>query len=334
MQQGDKGLNTNDVSLAGSWMQVVVARKKAVADDVMCFELRSPHGAQLPAFTAGAHINVELPNGMVRQYSLCNSPLEQERYQVGVLLAPAGRGGSRSAHADLETGDSVRISRPRNHFALVPALHTILLGGGIGVTPLLSMAEHLTQTNASFELHLCTRSKQRTAFLDRLKEAAYAHRVHFHFDDGPPSQRLAAELLLSNAAQGSHVYVCGPSGFMDHVIQTAQALSWAQDRIHFEFFSAMPVVQGQDLSFELQWAPTGQVVTVSADQTAAQALEANGIKVSLSCEQGICGSCTMRVLEGVPEHRDLFFSDEERAANNRFTPCCSRALSRRLVIDI
>ncbi|GAB3628341.1 PDR/VanB family oxidoreductase [Pandoraea terrae] len=314
-------------------IDVMVSKKEAIAEGVMHFEFRPASGERLPAFTAGSHIDIALPNGAIRQYSLCNAPQECDRYEIAVLLEPNGRGGSRSAHGDLKQGDEVRISAPRNHFALVPARHSILIAGGIGVTPLLSMAEQLTRSGASFKMHYCTRSVARTAFAQRIGVSAFASRVHFHHDDGDAGQRFDVRQVLNEPARDTHLYVCGPGGFMDHVIQAAQAAGWAEECIHFEYFAGAPADTSHDRAFEVMLAQTGCVVSVAADKTVVQALAAQGIDVPVSCEQGVCGTCVMRVLEGEPDHRDVYFSDAERAANDQFTPCCSRAKSYRLVID-
>ena len=317
-------------------LAVTVTAREAIAEGVLRIELRAADdAAALPPFSAGAHIDVFLPAGLTRSYSLCNSPHEHGRYELGILLDPASRGGSRSAHADLQPGRAIEISAPRNHFGLVPAPHSLLLAGGIGITPLLSMAEQLARSEASFELHHCTRSLARTPYRDRIGSSAYASRARLHLDDGPAAQRFDATQALADAAPGSHLYVCGPQGFMDHVLGAARALGWSEERIHREYFSAAPLAAAaNDGSFRLRLARSGRVVEVGAAQSVVQALAAQGITVPVSCEQGICGTCALRVLDGVPDHRDLWFSDAERAANDRFTPCCSRARCAELTIDL
>jgi vanillate monooxygenase ferredoxin subunit len=329
----NRTMTEKSTALRTQMLSVVVSGKEPAAAGVMSFELRSPDAAPLPPFTAGSHIDLELPNGAIRQYSLCNDPAERERYEIGILLEPNGRGGSRSAHENLARGDTVRISHPRNHFPVVPAPHFLLIAGGIGVTPLLSMADHLAAGGDSFELHYCARSPERTAYLNRLRTASYASRVHCHFDDGDAAQRLQAERLFADSPRNTRLYVCGPKGFMDFVTGAARAAGWPESHIHLEYFVGTTSAPADDSSFEVMLASTGQVVTVAGDRTVAQALNDHGIEVALSCEQGICGSCAMRVLDGVPDHRDLYFSPDEHAANDRFTPCCSRAKSARLVID-
>lgn len=314
-------------------MQVIVAHKAPLAEGIMGFELRAADGGVLPPFAAGAHLDVYLPNGLVRQYSLCNDPDERDRYQIGVLLEPEGRGGSRSAHEEIVVGDTITIGEPRNQFSLEPSGHYLLVAGGIGVTPLLSMADVLARERASFAFHYCTRSLDRTAFLERMRQASYAACVQYHFDDSHEQQRFDPESVLAAQPPDTRLYICGPAGFMDWVIAVARSSGWPEDHIHREYFASGHQATDGDASFELEIVDTGTVVTVGPDETAAQAMLAAGVEVPLSCEQGICGTCAMRVVEGVPDHRDQYFSAAEHETNEFFTPCCSRAISPRLVIE-
>lgn len=315
------------------WISVRINRKRAEADGIASFELVPEGDGMLPAFSAGAHVDVEAEPGVVRQYSLCNPPWERHRYLIGVLEEEQGRGGSRAMHLRRE-GDRIRIGEPRNLFELhVQATHSLLFAGGIGITPLLAMAEQLAAQEASFEMHYCVRHDGRIAFKDRFAAGRLGSAVRIHLGDGPQAQRLRCGEVLATAPAGAHLYVCGPKGFMDHVIETARSSGWPEDRIHREFFQATPVGHAADGSFEIQ-LKSGRIVRVAADQTAAQALLDSGVEIPLSCEQGVCGTCLTRVLDGVPDHRDMFLSDEEHAANDCFTPCCSRARGARLVLDI
>lgn len=314
---------------------VRVARKRAEAQDICSLELVAEPGHVLPAFSAGAHIDVHLPNGLVRQYSLCNPPGNPTHYQIGVLRDAASRGGSQAVHDAVSEGSTLHISAPKNHFPLATgAAHHLLLGGGIGITPLLAMAEQLARDGASFELHHASRSRERTAFVERMAVASFAQRVHHHFDDGNAAQKLDIAALLQRAAPGTHLYTCGPKGFMDAVLGTARAQGWPEARLHFEFFGAAPVDTSGDGSFELEIASTGQVIVVKADQTALTALQAAGLDIPMSCEQGVCGTCLTGVKAGTPDHRDLYLTAEEKAGNDQFLPCCSRACSARLVLDL
>ncbi|RCW68756.1 PDR/VanB family oxidoreductase [Pseudorhodoferax soli] len=313
---------------------VKVLRKTQEAQDIASFELARADGGPLPAFSAGSHIDVQIPGGLTRQYSLCNDDQESHRYRIAVLRDAASRGGSQGMHEQVREGDVLTISTPRNHFPLVRAERTLLLAGGIGVTPLLCMAQRLGALGADFELHYCTRSAERTAFRAEIAAAPFADRVHLHFDDGDAAQKLDAARLLAAPAPGTHVYVCGPTGFIDHVVGTAAAQGWDQANVHLEYFGAAPQDTSGDGSFAVRIASSGQTYTVAKDQSVVQALLAHGIEILTSCEQGVCGTCVTRVLEGECEHRDLYFTDEEKAKNDQFTPCCSRAKSAVLVLDL
>lgn len=303
--------------------------------DVCTFELVDVNGGPLPAFSAGSHVDVNLPNGMTRQYSLCNDPAEHHSYLIAVLKDQGSRGGSRAMHELVNEGDILSISPPKNHFPLArEAGRSVLLAGGIGVTPILCMAERLAIDGADFEMHYCTRSKERTAFVARIQASDFAPKVQFHFDDGDPGQKLDLATLLTPRSPDTHLYVCGPKGFMDAVLSTARAQGWAEDHLHYEFFSAEVVKFESDGSFEVKLASSGRIVLVPKDKTVVQALAEVGVEVPTSCEQGVCGTCMTRVLEGEPDHRDMFLMPEEQAKNDQFLPCCSRAKSRRLTLDI
>ncbi len=320
---------------SASTLWVRVARKQIEATDICTFELVDVDGAALPAFSAGSHVNVQLAGGISRQYSLCNAPQESHRYLLAVLRDAASRGGSQMMHEQVFEGQVLHISAPINHFPLAhDARKHLLLAGGIGVTPILCMAERLANTGADFEMHYCTRSPERTAFLQRIRAAGYAAKVHFHFDDGAAEQKLDIAAVLATPSSGVHLYVCGPKGFMDAVLGSARASGWPEPQLHHEYFSATVEQSGHDVSFEVQLASSGKIVNVPGDKTVVQALAEAGINVHVSCEQGVCGTCLTRVLQGVPEHRDLYLTLAEQAANDQFTPCCSRSLTPRLVLDL
>jgi len=318
-----------------STLNVQVARKAVEAEGVCTFELVETAGQPLPAFSAGSHIDVRLPGGLTRQYSLCNDPTETHRYLIGVLREPASRGGSAAMHDVVQEGTRLEISAPKNHFPLAhDARRSLLLAGGIGITPILCMAERLAMAGADFELHYCTRSPARAAFLQRIRDAAFAPRAAFHFDDGDAAQKIDLPTLLSNPVEGTHLYVCGPKGFMDAVLGTARASGWPEARLHFEFFSAEVGPMAGDDTFEVKLASSGRTVRVAKDRSVVQALADAGVVVQTSCEQGVCGTCLTRVNDGVPDHRDVYLTPEEQAANDQFTPCCSRAKTPLLVLDL
>ncbi len=319
-------------------INVRVAHKEVLAQDILLFELVAEEGCVLPAFAAGAHIDVHVSLGgthYVRPYSLCNKPGQPAFWHIAVLREAQSRGGSAAIHAWLGVGTSLQVSAPRQHFSLAPgAAHSLLLAGGIGITPLLSMAEQLHGSGAPFTLHHCTRSLARTPFLQRLAAAPYAAQVLRHLDDGDAAQRLDLPAVLAGAPAGTHLYVCGPQGFMDAMLGAARANGWPEDRLHWESFGAAVLPQQGDQAFDLVLARSGRIIHVYADQTAAQALQSEGVYLATSCEQGVCGTCITPVLEGVPDHRDQYFTPEEQAASDQFTPCCSRAKSASLVIDL
>lgn len=321
--------------MSASTLAVRVARKTVEAADICTFELVAEAGGPLPAFSAGSHVDVQLPGGLTRQYSLCNDPKETHRYLIGVLRDPASRGGSQALHELVEQGQLLQISAPKNHFGLAhDATRSLLLAGGIGVTPILCMAERLANTGAEFELHYSTRSRARTAFYERIAASDFAHKVQFHFDDGMAEQKLDLAALLAAPPSGVHLYVCGPKGFMDAVLTSARVQGWPESQLHYEFFAAAVAPSASDASFEVKLASSGRIIRVPKEQTVTQALSAAGVEVQTACEQGVCGTCLTRVLEGVPDHKDLYLTPEEQAANDQFTPCCSRSRTPLLVLDL
>lgn len=317
-----------------STIEVKVVNRVCEADGICSYELVRLDGQPLPSFEAGAHIDVHLKDNLVRQYSLCNAPGETHRYQIGVLRDADSRGGSQAMHDHVDTGSVLHISEPKNHFPLVEAQRTLLLAGGIGVTPILAMAEALAAKGAAFELHYCARSPEKAAFKERLAQCGFAARVAFHYDSGDAAQKLDLQALLAKPEPGVHVYVCGPQGFIDYVMSTARAQGWPQAQLHVEYFSAAAVDTSGDGAFDVRLASSGQTYTVPAGKTVIKVLEEQGVVVPYSCEEGVCGTCLTRVLEGVPDHRDMYLTEEEQAANDQFTPCCSRAKTPLLVLDL
>jgi vanillate O-demethylase ferredoxin subunit len=322
------------MSAAADTLRVRVVRKQVEAEGIASFELARADGAVLPAFSAGSHIDVHLPGGITRQYSLCNASSEQHRYRIAVLRDPASRGGSVAMHDSVHEGDELTISVPRNHFELHTAPRTLLLAGGIGVTPLLCMAERLSHTDADFAMHYCTRSAERTAFTAEIAASPLASKVHYHHDTGAAEQKLDLALVLAAPGADKRLYVCGPAGFIDYVINTAKSMGWATDHIHLEYFGAPAQDTSGDDSFDVRIASTGKTIKIAADQSVVEALRDEGIEILTSCEQGVCGTCLTRVLEGGIEHRDMYLTDEEKACGDQFMPCCSRASGKLLVLDL
>ena len=314
-------------------LQALVQRREEQGHGVLVVDLVRADGGPLPAFDAGAHIDLHLGDGLVRQYSLAGAPSQRGSYRLGILKDPASRGGSVAAHQRLLAGATLRIGLPRNHFPLAAgATRSVLVGGGIGITPMIAMAHALSEAGQAFELHYCGRSEAACAFLDELRGSAYASQVHTHFDDAGEAQRLDLNAVLAQAAPGTHLYVCGPAGFMDWVIGEARRLGLPEAQIHKEYFQVDTDTSGQ--AFDVVAHKSGQRVRVEAGQSIVDALAGIGIKVPMSCEQGVCGTCLCTVLDGTPDHRDVFLTDEEKADNDQILLCCSRAKSDTLVLDL
>lgn len=323
-------------ALALERFKVRVAAIRQEATGIKSFLLMDPTGGPLPPFTAGAHVLVDLANGLTRQYSLSNDPSDSDRYIIAVLRESAGRGGSIFMHDVLSVGDELTISHPRNNFALVgDAREFLLIAGGIGITPILAMCRDLHRRQIAFRLHYCTRAPEITAFHDELAGSAFASRVAFHHDGGDPAKGLDLRALLANVPPGTHVYCCGPKGLMK-AVETATA-HWPADQVHFEFFTGSGEAARERLSdqpFEIVIASTAQTILVPPGRTILEALGDHGIIVHSLCREGICGTCITKVLEGIPDHRDSVLDDLEKSQNKLITVCCSRALTQRLVLDL
>ena len=316
-------------------VQLRVAAKRPAAQGIVELTLEPLPGQSLPAFAAGSHLDLHLPGGLVRPYSLCNDPAETHRYMLGVLREETSRGGSAAVHDALQVGQTLAASQPRNHFALQPTpAHKLLLAGGIGITPVLSMARQLVRENRPFQLIYAGRSRERMAFIDELGSGALAAHTRVHAADTQGPLDLGA--LLDAQPQGTELYVCGPLGFMDAVFEAATQRGWDASRLHRELFGAAPAAaaEGADSAFEIEIAGTGQIVPVPVGCTAAKALQDAGLPLYTSCEQGVCGTCLTRVISGTPDHRDQYLTPEEQAANDQFLPCCSRARCARLVVEL
>ena len=313
-------------------LTVKVAKRTQEAEGVISLELVDPNGNELPAFTAGSHIDFHLPKtGNIRQYSLWNAPSETHRYCLGVLRDPQSRGGSLEIHGAVKVGDLIKISHPRNHFHLqeTPA-NNILLAGGIGVTPLLSMAQHLQALGQTFELHYCTRSEGRTAFFDYIKNSIFSDKVRFHFDNAGDEQLLDIPSLVSSQPAGTNLYVCGPQGVMDAVINASS--NWDPSAIHREYFTVEESHEN-DNSFKVIINSSGQTIDIPEELSITEVLKQHCINIPVSCEQGVCGTCMTQVVEGEIEHHDYYLTDPEREAGDVIIACCSRAKGT-LVLDL
>lgn len=315
-------------------LDVRVRARRVEADGICSFELEHEGRVPLPTFSAGAHIDVHVPHGPVRQYSLCGDPEDRSYWRIGVLRDPASRGGSSGMHDAVQVGSRLKVSAPKNLFELTEAPHSVLVAGGIGVTPILAMATQLHREGKLFDLHYCARSPERMAFRDEIALGVLGHRSAMYFSDRADSRQFDAVEVFKAAPAGAHLYVCGPNGFMDYVLASARTAGWEESRLHREHFAGAVHDASGDRPFQLTLAKSGATLDVPAGMTALQVLLDNGIDVNYSCENGVCGSCITAVLDGTPDHRDTCLLDSERAENRLFTPCCSRAKTTSLVIDL
>ncbi|MFE5681529.1 PDR/VanB family oxidoreductase [Streptomyces erythrochromogenes] len=305
------------------------------------FELRPADSGAFPSFDAGAHIDVHLRPSLIRQYSLLGSPHDRSRYLICVRRDPRGRGGSIAMHQEVAVGQQLRISAPRNRFPLAAAARYVLIAGGIGITPLLAMADTLTRQHAEFALHHYASTQAEAPLLEELKASDYSDRVTLHYDDVDGGIRAELPAELSAPDPQAAVYLCGPGGFMNHVINEAVAVGWRYDQLHTERFAPAPPSPAQlgidgsaRAQFAVRVARTGLTYQVPADQSIAEVLVANGVDIKLSCQQGLCGTCLTPVLAGEPDHRDEVLTPAERASNDRIAICCSRSRSPELLLGL
>ncbi len=313
------------------WIEARVLGRVEVAEDVISFRLGAADGSLLPAFEAGAHIDVDLGDGLVRQYSLCGNPGRQDEYRLGVLRESQSRGGSEAMHERLDRGSTVWIGVPRNLFALEEeAGRSILIAGGIGVTPILAMAYRLCALQRPFELHYATRTRSRAAFVDEI--AALVPDALFYFGDVAESRRFDAARVLAAPSDELHFYCCGPVGLIDDVVATAARQGWNPKNVHIERFAAQHVDAGAP--FVVHARRSGRSFPVPVGRTILEVLQEAGIAVPRSCEAGVCGVCLTPVIQGDPDHRDMVLTDAEKASNMQIAVCCSRSCSADLILDI
>jgi ferredoxin-NADP reductase len=314
--------------------QVRIKRISFEAESINSFELAVPAGGELVAFTAGSHIDLYLSNGMIRSYSLVNDPSERNRYVIAVNNDAAGRGGSRFVHERLRAGDIITISHPRNNFVLQEdAVHSILIAGGIGITPLLSMIRRLEALGRSWELFYAARTRLTAAFLDDLSalRPGIHESVHVNFDQEPSGRMFDLAAIVKSAREDAHLYCCGPVPMLEAF--EAATRDRPADQIHVEYFKARekPAAEG---GFEVKLARSNRTIKVDPGKTILNALLDAGIAVNYACTEGVCGTCETRVIEGIPDHRDLFLGKAEQAANNTMMICCSGSKSVTLVLDL
>ena len=307
-----------------------VVRKTALAKDIFWFELRHPEGLALPPFTPGSHLTVEVPGGARRNYSLCCDPADTSVYQIAVKRDAAGRGGSVAMADQVQQGQMLSVSAPRNNFELHPrATSFLFIAGGIGITPILSMMRHLkSQVHKPFKLIYCTRDADHTAFLPELG-TEFAGQVQIHHDQGDMNNALDLWPVFETPGK-EHVYCCGPRGLMDAVADMSG--HWPTGNVHFESFGVDASVYAANTAFTVRLHQAGISIPVSVEQTILEALRACGHQVPSSCESGTCGSCRTTLLAGQAEHRDMVLSDEEK--ESQIMVCVSRAKSLELVLDL
>ncbi|OED36419.1 oxidoreductase [Chromatiales bacterium (ex Bugula neritina AB1)] len=312
-------------------LRVVVEKIHTGASDIKAFELVSID-AQLPTFQAGAHIDVHLANSQIKQYSLTNAPVQTDRYIIAVKREANGAGGSAFLHDSVRIGDTLAISEPRNNFPLRrDAVNTLLIAGGIGITPLLAMAQALQNSERNWHLHYFVQRETDTLFPELL--TTLGNRVTINAGFTPEQTRASLNSLLENYTAASHVYLCGPAPMLNAARDLAQQHNWPDKAVHFEFFKNTSTVTSEN-SFRVDLARSGLTLTVEAGQTLLQTLRSNGVDLPSSCEQGACGTCRVAVLDGQPLHQDVYLNDTERQSNNCIMTCVSRAVSERLVLDI
>jgi ferredoxin-NADP reductase len=309
---------------------VRVTARSELAAGVVGLTLARPDGGRLPDWTPGSHIDLILPDGAVRQFSLCGDRWDPYAYQVAVLREPAGRGGSRYVHERLAVGDVVGFGGPRNNFPLVPAERYLFIAGGIGITPLRPMIDQADRLGADWELAYCGRTRASMAFADEL--AGHGPRVRIHAgDEGAGRLDVAAALAAGHA--GRKVYCCGPPRLLAGVERAARG--WPAGVLRTERFVARELGgPARDTPFDVYLLRSGQTVTVAPGVSVLEAVQAAGSRILSSCRQGLCGTCETAVAQGTPDHRDSILDDDERSGGDCMFVCVSRSLSDRLVLDL
>jgi vanillate O-demethylase ferredoxin subunit len=295
------------------------------------FELRPPRGGAVPEFTAGAHVDVYLPNGTIRQYSIASATCDRARYLLGVKLETNGRGGSRCMHEELRVGEVLKIGLPRNNFPLIEdAALSIFIAGGIGITPIKCMVDRLQDIGRAWRLHYAVRTRDEAVFADDFSTAC--DRFHLHVDSERGGAVIDVDAIVAAAPADAQLYCCGPAPML---AAFERACAGRPGKfVHLERFSAPDNAAATGGAYTVELARSKRAIAVKPDQTLLQALQAAGITIKTSCQQGICGTCETRVLAGAPDHRDMILSDDEKAANDTMMVCCSGSLGPTLVLDL
>jgi phthalate 4,5-dioxygenase reductase component len=311
-------------------MPLRVTRNDKIADGIHLFEFRDAAGQPLPRFSAGAHIAIQVPGGLLRKYSLCNDPAERDRYQVAVKREANGRGGSSNLIDKVKTGDTLMVTPPINDFGLPQRAQDFLfIAGGIGITPIMAMIREVRAQNKRFRLFYCTRSPETTAFRDELSALEFKDSVTIYYDGGDPARALDLKPILAERKNREHMYCCGPRPLMEAV--RAMTDHWSSAAVHFEAFSEAETHKPTDKPFKVRLARSGDVIDVPTTKTILEALREHGLDVPSSCETGTCGTCRTKMLVGQADHRDLVLAEHERA--DTIMICVSRAKSDEITID-
>ncbi|WP_298839413.1 PDR/VanB family oxidoreductase [uncultured Roseobacter sp.] len=316
-------------------INVEVRKITREAEGVRSFVLARRSRLNFPRYTPGSHIDVHCGEGIIRQYSLCGDPADRRHLMIAVRQVYPSRGGSDLMHKVVEEGDRLEIGAPRNNFPLVEdAPHSVLLAAGIGITPIIAMADRLHALGSSFEMHYFSRAPGHTAFRRRLTHGDFGDRVSFHEGLDPARTGEVLDGVLGYRVDAARVYICGPGPFMDRAREAAQG-AWPEDSIHLERFAAKTALAGAPAHpFSVTLARRNLTLEVGRDQTILEVLEENGIDTAFSCEQGVCGTCVTDVLSGTPEHRDSFLSRGQRESGQVICLCVSRAVGDRIVLDL
>lgn len=308
-----------------------------VTQEIKMISLVSADGQPLPDYTPGPHIDVDIGKGKTRSYSLMSMPMPKQIgavddnvYTLGVLLEAESTGGSKFMHG-LKIGDEISISSPKNDFALHPdAQFSLLLAGGIGITPIMAMVAHLQNTGTGFALHYAGRTCTSLAFVEAL-QTYIGFNLHIHYDD--EENALDIEAVLNTVPNHAHIYVCGPKGMIEAVQKQALACGYPKEQIHFELF-ATPSPQAGDTEFEIELSSSGKIYTVPVGKTIIEVLEAAGEDPIYDCSRGDCGICQTGVISGEIDHRDVVLSEAEKAAGDVMQICVSRARGAKIVLDL
>ena len=312
-------------------IKVVVSEKRLVSEGVVSLKLEGIR-AQLPTFQPGAHIDLHLQNGLIRQYSLLNGPGETDCYRIGVKLEDVSTGGSEFIHKNIREGDLLAISMPRNNFPLRrDSIHTVFIAGGIGLTPLLSMSQALHGMGLNYELHYFVRDEKHVSFNEVLKKLG--KNVSIHAGLSPESTLGKISEIVQNPMKAKNLYACGPGPMLEATLKIASDLGWSDDSVHFEYFKNTKEINDKS-SFEIELARSALSLNVPSGKTVLEVLKSNGIDLPSSCEQGACGTCKVNVIEGEVDHQDVYLNSSEKAEGKVMMTCVSRAISKRLILDI